>query len=210
MMATVVTKPDEVLIHDLQTGDAAALTVLFERYSGAVFAIAYAVLRDRAEAEEVVQQVFLEVYETIAQYDYGKGAFRPWLLKKAEFRAIDQRRRLKVQGIYNWVNIDDHEDKETNPQAVFHLSRQEISYFVCDLLRVLTPRQLRVIELSFFQGLTLQEVGTETKETPSAVRRLFYGGLRKLRVAVLGKENGKKASSPGKEVTTKEKLDVSA
>ncbi|HEY6249444.1 MAG TPA: sigma-70 family RNA polymerase sigma factor, partial [Candidatus Angelobacter sp.] len=203
-------KADEVLAHDLQTGDADALTVLFERYSGAVFAIAHEVLRDRAEAEEVVQQVFLEVYEAIRQFDYDKGGFRPWLLKKAEFRAIDQRRRLKVQGIYNWVNIDDQEDQQESTEAVFHLSREEISYLVRDLLRVLNPRQLRVIKLSFFQGLTLQEVGTETKETPSAVRRLFYGGLRKLRVAVLGKENGKKASSPGKEVTTKEKLDVSA
>lgn len=209
-VGTVVAKDDETLARDLKAGNADALTALFERYCRLVFAIAYGILRDRAEAEEAVQQVFIEVYETIGQFDHAKGGFRAWLLRKAEFRAIDQRRRLNAQGIYKWVNIEDHLNQEDAFQAAFHLSREEISYFVNDLLRILTPRQQRVIKLSFFKGLTLEEVGTEAQETPSAVRRLFYGGLRKLRESVLGKEQVREERKLEKGVTPKEKLDVPA
>ena len=204
----VVDKDDEVLASELKNGNADALTALFDRYNGAVFAISHEILRDRAEAEETVQQVFIEVYETIGQFDHTKGGFRHWLLKKAEFRAIDQRRRLRTQGIYKWVQIED-QGREDGISQAFHLSDQEISHFVNALLRTLSPRQQRVIELSFFKGLTLEEVGAEAGETPSAVRRLFYGGLKKLRESVAETKDAAKQTKSEKNVA-KEKLDATA
>lgn len=208
LTGVVVEKDDEALASELKNGNADALTALFDRYSGAVFGISHAILRDRAEAEETVQQVFIEVYETIGQFDETKGGLRAWLLKKAEFRAIDQQRRLRTQGIYRWVQIEDQGREDGITQA-FHLSDQEISHFVNALLRTLTPRQQRVIELSFFKGLTLEEVGAEASETPSAVRRLFYGGLRKLRESVLDTKGQSKRAKSEKNAA-KEKLDATA
>jgi len=176
---------DNALAAELRRGGHGALTVLFERYSSSVFRIARRIVDDYGEAEEVVQQVFLETYERIAQFDSEKGSLRSWIFRMTTLRAIDRKRHLKSQGIYRWTELDEQGTAESRPgQAILQLSRQEIGHLIKELLRSLSVREREVIKLSFFRGLTLREVQGEIKETFPAVRHLYYDALAKLRLAL--------------------------
>jgi RNA polymerase sigma-70 factor (ECF subfamily) len=182
---------DNALAAELRRGGHGALSVLFERYSSSVFRIARRILDDYGEAEEVVQQVFLETYERIAQFDSGKGSLRSWIFRMTTLRAIDRKRHLKSQGIYRWTEIDEQGTAERRPgEAILQLSRHEIGHLIKELLGSLSVRERKVIKLSFFRGMTLREVQGETKETLPAVRHLYYDALAKLRLALLSRGTG--------------------
>lgn len=185
---SLVDLDDDALAAELNRGRHDALAVFFERHSSSVFRISRRILGDYGEAEEVVQQVFLETYERIAQFDPRKGHFKSWLMRKAIRRAIDRKRHLKSQGIYGWTEIDEEATADLSSEgAILQLSRQEIGHLVKELLEALPARERKVINLRFFKGFTLEEVQRETKETLPAVRHLYYGGLKKLRSALLGR-----------------------
>src|SRR5271156_7018328 len=81
---------DDQLMVQLQDGVNDALAVLFERYHRLVFSIALKIVRDRGEAEDVTQNVFLEIYSSVAQFDPGKGTTKVWLLQYAYHRAFNR------------------------------------------------------------------------------------------------------------------------
>jgi RNA polymerase sigma-70 factor (ECF subfamily) len=83
---------DEELADQLQSGNADALTVLFKRHSKLLFGIAFRILRNGPEAEDAVQQIFLDVFRSIHQFDPEKGTFKTWLLMFAYHRTFNSRR----------------------------------------------------------------------------------------------------------------------
>ena len=98
---------DDQLMVQLQEGVNDALAVLFERYHRLVFSIALKIVRDRGEAEDVTQNVFLEIYSSVAQFDPGKGTLKVWLLQYAYHRAFNWKRRLNTRNFYNQEGIED-------------------------------------------------------------------------------------------------------
>jgi RNA polymerase sigma-70 factor (ECF subfamily) len=170
----------------LASGIHDALTVLFERHSAQVFRIARRMLRNDGEAEETVQQVFLDVYRAINQFDSCKGTFKTWLLQFAYHRAMNRREHLVAQQFYGWQDLDDVlpelHDATGSP---LQQSPQELGYLIGQLLSTIKPLQRKVIELTFFHGLTAAEIAKVTGETPSVVRHSLYRGLSKLRSALL-------------------------
>jgi RNA polymerase sigma-70 factor, ECF subfamily len=185
---SLVTLDDNGLAAELRRGRHEALSVLFDRYGRSVFGIARRILHDYGEAEEVVQQVFLETYERIAQFDSNKGVLRSWIFRLTTLRAIDRKRQLKSQGIYRWTSIDEQGNPGRLSEAILQMSQQEMRHLVGELFRSLSVRERNVINLSFFRGLTLREVQGETNETLSSVRHLYYDALTKLRLALSSRE----------------------
>src|SRR6202166_4207843 len=98
---------DEALVEHLQNGRADALTVLFERHSPLLFAIARRILRNGAEAEDAVQQVFLDVFRSIQQFDPKKGEFKTWLLMFGYQRILNCRRRLVSNRFFDTGSFDE-------------------------------------------------------------------------------------------------------
>jgi RNA polymerase sigma-70 factor, ECF subfamily len=179
---------DEELAAELAAGRHDALTVLFERHSAQAFRIARRMLRNDGEAEETVQQVFLDVYRAISQFDRGKGSFKTWLLQFAYHRAINRRQHLIAQQFYEWIDLDEElpeVQERTGISLQLQQSPQELGYLIEQLLSTIKPLQRKVIELSFFYVLTAEEIADKTGETPSVVRHSLYRGLRKLRSALL-------------------------
>ena len=88
---------DDQLMVQLQAGVNDALAVLFERYHRLVFSIALKIVRDRGEAEDVTQNVFLEIYSSVAQFDPGKGTLKVWLLQYAYHRAFNWKGYLNTE-----------------------------------------------------------------------------------------------------------------
>jgi len=186
---------DVELAAELSAGNHDALTVLFERHSALCFRIARRMLRNDGEAEETVQQVFLDVYRAISQFDSAKGTFKTWLLQFAYHRAINRREHLVAQQFYGWQDLDDIlPELQEGTRGPLQQPSQELGYLIEQLLSTIKPLQRKVIELTFFYGLTAEEIGHVTGETPSVVRHSLYRGLNKLRAALLKRAQGCKES----------------
>lgn len=100
---------DEELMTQVQAGHGDALAILFNRYHRLVLSIALKILRDPGEAEDVMQNVFLEIFRAAAQFDPAKGTTKMWLLQYAYHRSINRRRHLNTRYFYDQSNIDDAE-----------------------------------------------------------------------------------------------------
>lgn len=98
---------DEDLVEQLQSGNADALTVLFHRHSALLFGIAKRILRNEAEAEDAVQQIFLDVYRAIQQFDREKGSFKTWLLMFTYHRTFNSRRSQTASRFFDTDPLDE-------------------------------------------------------------------------------------------------------
>jgi RNA polymerase sigma-70 factor (ECF subfamily) len=176
---------DEALAQLLQDGNADALTVLFERHSALLFGISRRILRNDAEAEDVVQQIFLDVFRSIQQFNPGRGSFKTWLLMFAYQRAFNSRRSLAANRFLDSDPIDEQlPELSANRNSSPRYSLAEATVLVNQVLRELRPRQRRTIELIYYEGLTADEVAARTGETVRVVRHNLYRGLERLRTAV--------------------------
>jgi RNA polymerase sigma-70 factor (ECF subfamily) len=174
---------DEELAARFQSGKADALAVLFERHSGVVFRIARRILRGDAEAEDTVQQVFLDCFRAVDKFDPDKGTFKTWLLMFAYHRTLNRRRQLQSTQSYDTVSLDDvpMADLDPNAKQPFRYLPAEAICLVDRALELIQPRQRLAIELIYYEGLTAEEVSERTGETVRVVRHNFYRGMEKLR-----------------------------
>jgi RNA polymerase sigma-70 factor (ECF subfamily) len=183
---------DEDLMARLADGTHDALTKLFERYNPLVLGVARRVLKDEGEAEETLQQVFLDIYKAAKIFDREKASFKVWLLQYAYHRAISRKKQLASKGFYATEELAE----QAIPFQLYdgavkslRLSSSELEYLVAQLLKTITPRQREVIELTFFHGLTAEEIAAKTGQSAYAVRHNLYRGLHKLRLALLHAED---------------------
>ena len=172
---------DEDLADQLQSGNAEALAVLFKRHSPLVFAISRRVLRNDSEAEDAVQQIFLDVFRSIHQFDPGKGTFKTWLLMFAYHRTFNCRRSQIANRFFETDPLE--EEFSGLPGTACGQSATDNSVLVGQVLKSLQPRQRRTIELVYYEGLTAEEVSLKTGESVRVVRHNLYRGLDKLRKA---------------------------
>jgi RNA polymerase sigma-70 factor (ECF subfamily) len=171
---------DADLVARLVAGDHGSLAVLFDRYHRLVFSVAVHILRDEGEAEDVVQTVFLNVFESATNFDPGKGTLRVWLLQYAYHRAINKRRSLSAQGVYLWDELDGANERGRAPDV-------EIRRYCEQMLARLKPMQRQVIELTYFEGWTAQEIADWQHRPAAHVRNDLYRGFAKLRSLVIGR-----------------------
>jgi RNA polymerase sigma-70 factor (ECF subfamily) len=174
---------DEDLMQALRMGCNDALAVLFERHSALVFRIARAILHDDGEAEETVQKVFLDIFRAVNQFNPERGNFKTWMLQYAYHRSIDRRQHLQSNRFYSRDELDELMPAELfdGPGHLLCLPPQEVVCLVEQILATLEGRQRRVIELTYFEGLTAEEIATKTGDTASSVRHNLYRGLARLR-----------------------------
>ena len=173
---------DDQLMVQLQAGVNDALAVLFERYHRLVFSIALKIVRDRGEAEDVTQNVFLEIYSSVAQFDPGKGTLKVWLLQYAYHRAFNWKGYLNTE---EFLQSGGH----GRAGSVFHgeffsagkYAPGELQRLMQQGLASLGAPQKRVIELANYEGLSMKEIANKTGDSLSNVRHHYYRGLQKLR-----------------------------
>lgn len=175
---------DEALAKEMQDGNAEALTFLFERYAANLFRVAKRILRNEAEAEDAVQQVFLDVFRSIQQFNPEKGSFKTWLMLFAYERIFNCRRSMTARRFFDTDSFDELLT-EAFPlmKRCFGCSLPETGVMVEQIMRALQPRQRRTIELIYYEGLTAEEVSTRTGETVRVVRHNLYRGLERIRRA---------------------------
>ena len=93
---TLVNATDEDLLEQLRSGVADALAVLFDRHCPLVFSVAHRILQDSGEAEDLMQEVFLEIYRDAGKFDPARGSVKDWILQYASDRSLNRYRYPKV------------------------------------------------------------------------------------------------------------------
>ena len=177
---------DEDLLQQLRGGVADALAVLFDRHYRLVFSVAHRILRDRAEAEDLMQEVFLEVYREADKFDPARGSVKTWILQYANHRSLNRWKYLKLRGHYDQRSDCEPSDPSHAPTLTDWQSSIRRS------LDQLSENERRVIEQVCFEGLVLKEVADRTREPLPNIRNYYYRGLKKLRVVLgLGTANAK-------------------
>jgi RNA polymerase sigma-70 factor, ECF subfamily len=181
-------KSDEDLVADLLASEPDALTVLFERHGALVFRIARRILRNDAEAEDAVQQVFLDAFRAAEQFEPEKGPFKSWLLMFTYHRTFNSRRQLRTHGFYDSSSIEElPQECIEGVIRPFPFAPTEMVILVEEILRLIQPRQRRAIELTYYEGLTAEQASEVTGESVRVVRHNLYRGLEKLRSVLCSK-----------------------
>jgi RNA polymerase sigma-70 factor, ECF subfamily len=170
---------DEELMRDVSLGNHDALTVLFDRYHRLVFDVAARILRDPGEAEEVVQIVFLDIFRAVANFDPGKGILKVWVLQYAYHRALHRKRHLVSNHFYRWGNLE--VAIEIGSRRALWGEPPEAARLAEEMLSKLKPRQRQVIEMTYYQGLTAEEIARRLGQSPHVVRHDVRRGLAALR-----------------------------
>lgn len=178
---------DDKLLAHLSLGYDDALALLFDRYHRLVFSIAVRIVRDNGEAEEVVQNVFLDIFRSVGQFNPSKGSAKVWILQYAYHRALNHRRHLNSRKFYSQESIDEKEPDGLDINCWYaSYTKNELRCLVKRALEMLGPREKQVIELAAYEGLSMREIADATGETLVNVRHHYYRGLRKLRCVVEG------------------------
>ena len=190
--------PDEELCREVAKGNHVAFLVLFDRYWQDVFRLAYSVLRNKAEAEDLVQSLFLEVHTTMLRCDEQRGSFRTLLLRYAYTRAIDQRRHLESRRYYTSVQIEDLEPEVLAHDAALAsgLSLEEGTRLIEQGLEQLDDKQRAAVTAYFFRGLSVNEIARELGESFGNARHHLYRGLERMRRVLASKEETEQSSEP--------------
>ena len=173
------TSSDGELLRRLEAREPDALEALYGRYSAYVMGIALRILGTREEAEEVVQDVFWQLWKSSLCYDPARGRFSTWLFSVARNRSIDRLRAsnrtpLRSDGD-ELERLPSRDDQESETYLV---ERQKE---VRAQLELLPSEQRAAIELAFFRGLSHGEIAAQTGEALGTIKSRIRRGLLRLK-----------------------------
>jgi RNA polymerase sigma-70 factor (ECF subfamily) len=174
---------DAAILRRIVARDPGGIELLYDRYGGVAYALAYRVLGERGLAEDVVQEAFLSVWRLGKTYDARKGAVRTWLLTIVHNRTIDQLRTLRAKRSAD-TSIDDALPLPAREDTWVAVSERLEAERVRAALSGLPPEQRQVIDLAYFRGLTHAEIAARTGIPLGTVKGRMRLALEKLRDAL--------------------------
>ena len=168
---------DVDLLARVTRGDERAMAVLFDRYSKIVYSVSLRVLRDTAAAEDVMQEIFMQIWRNPSSFVAAKGSLGGWLSVVARNRSIDTLRRKRPS----------EQVEELNLASTFNLADDSERNLLMERARaavVLLPaEQRKTLEMAFFDGLTHSEIAEMTGDPLGTVKTRIRSALLTLRKA---------------------------
>ena len=178
---------DEALMAGLVQRKSQSLSLLYERYAGVLKGVVLRVVHDDAEADDVLQEIFLQAWWRAGTYSREKGKPLGWLVTLARRRAIDRMRQRsayrRATDRYECECSQPHEEQERTclDDEVFH---HELRDLLRRQLNALPPFQRQAIDLAFFKGMSQREIAASTHLPLGTVKTRIELGMRKLADAV--------------------------
>lgn len=163
----------------LQAMDGEALETLVCRYGGMIERVAASILRDDGEAEDVVQEVFLEIYRKAHLYNPARGSVRVWLLQYAYHRSLRRKAALRLRAAYRGEPLNVAEAIPRGRERC--LTSDECGWILRAGLAQLPERQRATLELACFEELSLRDIAERLDVSLGCVRHYYYRGLARLR-----------------------------
>ena len=170
--------PDTALVSAIRAGDQNAMAALYDRYSPLVYSVALRVLGDTGAAEDVQQDVFMQLWRNPGAFDASRGNLGAWLAVMTRNRAIDTLRKRRPQ--------DDLEDVILSvvPDLAADADRSRIATKIRELLGAMPPAQRSALEMAYYEGLTHTEIASKTGEPLGTIKTRIRAGLIALRKAL--------------------------
>jgi RNA polymerase sigma-70 factor (ECF subfamily) len=170
----------ESLLQRVSGGDQPAFAALYERFSPRVFGLANRILRDPSQAEEVAQEIFLEIWQRASRFDRARGTATSWIMTITHGRSVDRVRHSQASRARDLRSTVDNFDRDVDSVAesvVQHSDAAEVR----ECLEALTPLQRESITLAYFGGHTQREVGEMLGTALPTVKTRMRDGLIRLR-----------------------------
>lgn len=181
-MPSATPAQDASLLYRIAHGDAAALGEFYDHHAGAVLGLLTRILRDRTEAEDVLQEVFVRVWERAHSYDAALGSPGAWLARVARNRAIDRLRSRASRPEFADCTCPDVETRAaggTTPETSAFVSEQQQA--VVQALATLSPEQRHLIEHAYYLGYSQSELAAHFRLPLGTVKTRIRTGMLALR-----------------------------
>lgn len=180
---------ERALVERMTTGDERALAMLYDRYAGSAYSLALSIVREAADAEEVIAETFAQVWRSAARFDAGRGSVAAWIHLIARTRALDRvrERRRRAQLLDRAAQQSDAGFAAPVSAAVptdRSAEQGEIRQLVLASLEELPEPQRRVIEMAYFGGLSQSEIAADLQEPLGTVKTRMRTAMEKLRAAL--------------------------
>ncbi len=172
---------DATLLSRLLQKDVSAFEQLYDRHSRLVYGLVLRILQQASTSEEVVQDVFLQLWRNADQYDSSRGPFVPWLCTMARNRALDQLRLKSERQRRREDQPDELPSVVLAPDYEKAFDEKRRAERVRALMASLTPQQKKAIELAYFEGLSHSEIAATLKEPLGTVKSWIRNGLLRLK-----------------------------
>ena len=169
---------DGLLIGRVRAKDHRAMAEIFDQYATMVYSVALRVLKDPAQAEDVMQEIFLQVWNNPDRFAQGRGSLGAWLAVVARNRSIDVLRQRRPTESCDEVVLP----AATNLAS--EVERNTMMAKVRDVLKNLPREQQKSLELAFFEGLTHSEIAARTGDPLGTVKTRIRSALASLRKGI--------------------------
>ncbi len=164
-----------VLISAIRSGDENAMAQLYDRYSPIVYSVALRVLGDTAAAEDILQEVFMQLWRNPELFDSTRGNLGAWLAVIARNRSIDALRKRRPESDVTDVLVS------VEPDLAGEADRTRAMEKVRGALSKMPSAQRAALEMAYFEGLTHTEIASKTGEPLGTIKTRIRGGLLSLR-----------------------------
>ena len=171
------------LIQRVANQDREAFSQLYDRFSTIVFSLAMRMLRARSDAEDLLQEVFVQVWRQARRYSAERGSPEAWIINIARSRAIDKSRAIR-RIEKSFVLTDDPARAESSDNSESSAAASESRLIMNAALVNLPDTQRRVLELAYFDGLTQTEIAQRLAEPLGTVKIRMRAGIQRLREIV--------------------------
>ena len=169
--------PDAMLVSAIRSGDEQAMAQLYERYSSIVYSVALRVLGDTGAAEDILQEVFMQLWRSPEVFDATRGSLPGWLAVITRNRAIDSLRKRRPEADIANVIVSIEPDLAGAAQSTRMLEK------IRGTLGGMPASQRSALEMAFFDGLTHTEIAEKTGEPLGTIKTRIRSGLLTLRKA---------------------------
>jgi RNA polymerase sigma-70 factor (ECF subfamily) len=178
---------DTELLHAVARGDESALAALYDRYNSILLGLLLRILHSRSEAEDVLQEVFLQIWQRAANFDEARGRGFTWMVTLARSRAIDRLRSLQSRQRADDTAMQNAPEQSGDASDdAYHAEQREI---VRTALAEIPEEQRRALLLAYFEGLTQSEIAARLGQPLGTVKTRMRSGMGKLR-ELLGERMG--------------------
>ena len=168
------------LIKQVAKHDREAFSQLYDRFSTLVFTLAMRMLKIRSDAEDLLQQVFVEIWRQAQSYSVERGSPEAWIINIARSRAIDKMRLLRRTG-GSFVLTQDPAPKASAENVGSSVAESEVRMAMNSALANLPASQRKVVELAYLDGLTQTEIAERLSEPLGTVKTQMRSGIQRLR-----------------------------
>lgn len=169
---------DGALIAAIRNGNQEAMAELYDRYSSVVYAVALRVLGDTSAAEDILQEIFMQLWRKPGAFDASRGNLAPWLAVITRNRAVDVLRKRRPQSELEDTTLT------VNPDFAGEADRGLIVEKVRSALQAMSSQQRSALEMAYFEGYSHSEISAKTGEPLGTIKTRIRSGLMQLRKLV--------------------------